>query len=162
MWRLLVLALMLFGFAADPALGCSFAAGYREFAAGSDTPPAADAAVVTPRMYVDELRRGYDDGNFASCSDAGILTIVIQDGAAAQDLGFDFILESGAFPDAVLPERIVSPIELGDGLWGFSFVWLDLPAGKAEVDPIDVRIAVRAVSIRQQWGEKVFLDVQDP
>ncbi|MDJ0909494.1 MAG: hypothetical protein QNI99_09880 [Woeseiaceae bacterium] len=144
------------------ASACSFAPGYRTFELSSTQLPGSGASPTTPSVSVLSIFRGTDDGDYASCSDAGILFISIDDPEAAQDLGFLFELEHGSFPDAVLPEEIVAPIELADGSFGFFFVWLDLPAGSRDVEPIDVRVSVRAVSPTMLEGQKVFLDIRDP
>ena len=144
------------------ASACSFAPGYRTFELSGTQLPGSGSPPTTPSLSVVSIVRGTDDGDYASCSDAGILFVSIDDPEAAQDLGFLFELEHGSFPDAVLPEEIVAPVELADGSFGFFFVWLDLPAGSSDVEPIDVRVSVRAVSSTMLEGQKVFLDIQDP
>ena len=144
------------------ALACSFAPGYRTFELSSTRPPNTGPTPTTPTLALRSIKRGTDDGDFASCSDAGILTIVVNKPEAAENKGFLFELESGSFPDKVLPDDVVSPIELEDGSLGFYFVWLDLPAGTRSVDPIDVRISIRAVSPTMVEGPRVFLEVRNP
>ena len=141
---------------------CSFAPGYQKFELSSTRPPNSGPTPTTPSLSVHSIKRGTDDGNLASCSDAGVLTIALSDPEAAKNLGFLFELEGGAFPDKVLPDEIVAPIELADGTLGFYFVWLDLPTGRHNVEPIDVRVSVRAVSPTMVEGPKVTLDVRNP
>lgn len=163
MARNLTLALtLLVAFSSLDALACSFAPGYRTFELSSTRPPNLGPTPTTPELSLHEIKRGSDDGNFASCSDAGILTISLDDPEAAKNLGFLFELESGSFPDKVLPEEIVAPIELADGSLGFFFVWLDLPAGRSDVEPIEVKVSVRAVSPTMVEGSKVYLDILNP
>ena len=144
------------------ALACSFAPGYRTFELSSTRPPNAGPAPSTPSLSVHSITRGTDDGNHASCSDAGVLTVSLNDPESAQDVGFLFELESGSFPDKVLPDEIIAPIELADGSFGFYFVWLDLPAGSSDVAPINVAVSVRAVSPTMVESAKVFLEIQSP
>lgn len=141
---------------------CSFAPGYRTFELISTQPPNSGPPPITPGLSVHSIERGTDDGNFASCSDAGILTILIDIPEPARNLGFLFELESGSFPDKVLPDEVVAPVDLGDGLLGFYFVWLDRPAASSGVEAIDVRVSVRAISPTMVEGPKVFLDNRDP
>jgi hypothetical protein len=141
---------------------CSFAPGYRTFELSSTRPPSSGPTPATPSLSIQSIKRGTDDGNFASCSDAGVLTVSLNDPEAAKNIGFLFELESGSFPDKVLPDEIVAPIELADGSLGFYFVWLDLPTGQSAVEPIDVKVSVRAVSPTMVEGSKVILDIQSP
>ena len=144
------------------AFACSFAPGYRTFELSSTRPPNSGPTPITPSLSVHSIKRGTDDGNFASCSDAGVLTVSLNDPEAAKNLGFLFELESGSFPDKVLPDEIVAPIELADGSLGFYFVWLDLPTGRSDVKPIDVKVSVRSVSPTMVEGTKVMLDIRNP
>lgn len=162
MRRFTILVLLSSVFAVQTTLACRFAPGYRTFELSSTRLPSTGPTPSAPVVSVLSLKRGSDDGNFASCSDAGILTIAIEDGDTAKNLGFLFEVESGSFPDKVLPDDIVSPIRLENGSWGFYFVWLDLPQGKSSTAPIDVRISVRAVSLTMVEGSKVFLNVRNP
>ena len=144
------------------AFACSFAPGYRTFELSSTRPPNSGPTPTTPSLSVRSIKRGTDDGNFASCSDAGVLTIALSDPEAAKNLGFLFELERGSFPDKVLPDEIVAPVELADGSLGFYFVWLDLPTGRRDIEPIDVKVSVRAVSSAMVEGPKVILDIRNP
>lgn len=162
MWRLTAIVLILVGSLSDTASACSFGRGYQAFNVGDPSAWEPGMTPITSGMSVHSLTRGSDDGNFASCSDAGVLTITIDQPELALGLGYIFELESGRFPDKVFPDAIISPRELRDSLWGFSFVWLDLPSGRSKVRPIDVIISVRAVSPTMDLGKKVFLDIRDP
>ena len=157
-----VLIVLFVTFLSQDAFACRFAPGYQTFELSSTRLPDTEPIPTTPTMAFLSIKRGTDDRDFASCSDAGILTITVTEPEAVENKGFLFELESGSFPDSVLPETIVSPIELEDGSMGFYFVWLDLPAGTHNVDPIDARISIRAVSPTMVEGPKVFIEVRDP
>lgn len=160
--NLVLVAALLVTFLSSDAFACSFAPGYRTFELSSTRPLNSGPTPTTPSLSVHTIKRGTDDDNFASCSDAGVLTIALSDPEAAKNLGFLFELESGSFPDKVLPDEIVAPIELDDGTLGFYFVWLDLSTGRRNVEPIDVKVSVRAVSQTMVEGSKFFLDIRNP
>lgn len=160
--NLALVAALFVTFLSSDAFGCSFAPGYRTFELSSTRPPNSGPTPTTPGLSVHSIKRGMDDGNFASCSDAGVLTISLSNPEAAKNLGFLFELESGSFPDKVLPDEIIAPIQLADGSGGFYFVWLDLPTGRSAVEPIDVRVTVWAVSPTMVEGPKIVLDIRNP
>lgn len=160
--NLAFVAALLLAFLSSNAFACSFPPGYRTFELSSTRTLNSGATPTTPSLSVHSIKRGTDDGNFASCSDAGVLTVSLSDPEAAKNLGFLFELESGSFPDKVLPDEIIAPIELPDGSLGFYFVWLDLPTGRSDVEPIDVKVSVRAVSPTMVEGSKVVLDIWNP
>ena len=135
---------------------CSFAPGY-----DTGAPPLAWIDEPTekpekPDVTVESLKRGNDDGNYASCSDAGILTIAIN-GTPYQSYFIEIV--KGEFPDTVIPDHYISPITLKGGKAGFYFVWLDLPAGKQQTKPIDVTLSVKQVSLRGIESEATMLHV---
>ncbi len=160
--NLALVAALLATFLLSDAFACRFAPGYRTFELSSTRPPSSGPTPTTPSLSVHSIKRGTDDGDFASCSDAGVLAVSLNDPEVANNLGFLFELESGSFPDKVLPDEVVAPIELADGSLGFYFVWLDLPAGRSDVEPINVKVSVRAVSPTMVEGSKVILEIRNP
>ena len=156
----LITALLAIVLPAD-GFACRFAPGYGPYQPSSTRMPSSGPPPAIPDLSF-SIKRGTDDGNFASCSDAGILTFSLGDSAAASKQGYLFTVESGTFPEHVLPDVVVAPIALDDGSLGFYFVWLDLPAGRRRVEPIDAQISVRAVSPTMVEGPKLFLNIRSP
>lgn len=152
------LAICLIG---DHADACSFGPGFRIARPPSSVGENASGQQPSPPVVSALLTRGYDDGDSASCSDAGVLTFTLEGESSSGILGYEFRLVSGEFPDEVeLPSDPVLPIEFANGESGFRFVWLDLPAGTQLLAPIDVTIEVRQQSVRGAPSEPVRLEIQ--
>ena len=135
---------------------CSFSPGHASFAFSTRHAPYSGDAPPIPKVSVQSLKRGYDDGNGASCSDAGILTVVLSKGEEDREVGYMFKLVSGSFHDTVFLDSILAPIELEEGVYGFYFVWLD------SAGPIEAQFEVRAVSRTGVEGAAVTLTAQSP
>lgn len=137
---------------------CSFAPGFAQFnpkpaGFGSALPPGPK--LPPPEINLESLTRGYDDGDYASCSDAGILVFSVP---GELGIGYEFRIVEGSFPDAVIPDYPVRPaMNEPDKL---RFVWLDYQGGP--IEPIDVVIEVRAVSGAGDRGESTLLEIYHP
>jgi hypothetical protein len=102
------------------------------------------------------MKRGFDDGNFASCSDAAVLTIELTDGESERNIGYLFTIETGSLHNMKLPDEIVAPIELSDGKVGFYFAWLDYGTD------ISATLKFQTVSVTGDEGAAIILDVNNP
>lgn len=143
-----------------PAAACSFRPGYAVAppafgwtAPKGPRPPEPIASVVS-------LKRGYDDGNRGSCSDAGILTIGVKPGQDTK--GYLLKLIKGKFPDQVeFPDYYIWPIHIKGGL-GFFFVWLDWSYRTKSAKPINVLISVTQINWNGRLSKPRILHVVDP
>jgi hypothetical protein len=141
-----VLAIAFAALAGLDARACSPPPGYRIVeapAAGIETrariPP-------QPMLRVQSLTRGFDDGMGTSCSDTGVLTLVVEDAAENGGTAYFFDVTDGRAPADLLPRRLITPVELETGEVGFVFRWLDLPPGATSLEPIVATIEARRIS----------------
>ena len=147
MKRFLVILLLL------PSLSeaCSFARGWNHFL----VEPRYGAEEITPELpnvSVSEIKRGYNDGNYASCSDAGIITLKVGN-APIGELGYTFEIEDSEFEDAVFPEGIFAPLENGE----IRFVWLD--GSKNYQEDFDISVRIHSVNKQGVYSEPVFIQI---
>ncbi|TAA48549.1 hypothetical protein [Corallincola spongiicola] len=122
-----------------PAFACSFAIMTEEF----EIVPGEGAPPAIPYFETKDIVRGTDDGNYASCSDAGILTLKLLD-TQSQPVGYMFRIVQGQFEDKLFYEQ---PIQATDPYREenlYKFVWLD---GSSDVqEPIDITLEIVAIS----------------
>lgn len=100
---------------------CSFTRGF-EIVKPQAHPQQPNFHPPAPRVSVKSVKRGYDDGNFGSCSDARIIEIVTEDDAHFEVLGYTFAVVEGGFPDDVFPDAVLAPIDFKKVGRGFRFV----------------------------------------
>ena len=89
--RIIVLVLSFIAFKAG---ACSFAPALEEFIITERSPVAA----TKPNFSVDSIKRGTNDGNRNSCSDAGFINLKL-DSASSNDQGYIFKIVEGKFED---------------------------------------------------------------
>ena len=143
--------LLLCALSARPALACSFAPGYQSFRVAPVLRPTLVPAPA-PEVVVESIERGYDDGDGASCSDAGILVLRVPSDA----LGYHFEIVAGGFDDVVFPDGYVRTVERGR----LRFVWLD-----GELDwqeSIEVLVRVTTLSSDGVPSEPQVLRIRHP
>ncbi len=140
--------------------GCPVPAGYeraqppRPSALREDPPPG-------PRIRVESLRRGFDDGRGRSCSNAGELMLVIDARDVSPTDVYSFELVSGNLPEGLLPQGYVEPVELSAGQHGFRFFWVDLAPGTQELEPLDAVIRINRTSFAGVRSEPMVLEIYD-
>ena len=147
---------------ASSVLACSFAPGYRDFALSSTRVPNTGPTPPDPDVSLLSVERGYDDGNGGSCSDAGVITLEVGVTDFDPNIGYIVAVESGNFPKGVLPDGIISPVNLADGRMGFYFVWgdfSDLGYGKESIDAV---LLVRSVSSTGIESDAIKIQIKDP
>jgi hypothetical protein len=154
MRRLLVFLTCLAALIGSVTYACSFAPGYQTFELHPRAIPLSGDAPAPPSAHVKSIKRGSDDGDFASCSDAAVLTIELADGESDRDIGYLVSLESGWLHDMQLPDEIIAPIELSDGKSGFYFVWLDYGTD------ISASLKIQSISPTGLEGGSIILDVK--
>ena len=143
------------------SFACSFGAGYTiaqppvTSHRGEGGPPSA------PTINLVSLKRGFDDGNGGSCSDAGVLELEVGGFDPSETWGLRLELVEGGFPESVFPEEYVLPIQ-ENGRYTLRFVWLDLPHGQRQTSPIGATIAVWQISGNGLESEPTFIEVMHP
>lgn len=105
-----------------PAHACRFPHGFKSVKPETAWLEPRGPKPAAPKISV-TLDRGYDDGDFASCSDAGVLKIRVHPTTATA--GYFVKVEKGQLPFS-LPGYYIAPVE-EDGEVFLRFVWLDLP-----------------------------------
>jgi hypothetical protein len=158
LYHVLTIAVLLNAFSIK-SLACDFPLGYESVVPTPILGGPVGEAPGPPNISVAELKRGFDDGNGASCSDAGILRLRVSRTESESIAGYLFRLEEGYFPEATLPDGYVMPVLLIEGGRGFQFVWLDLPRGQKTIKPMDATISVRQISSGGYLSEPVLLHV---
>ncbi len=133
---------------------CSFPLGYGLFELSPRAQPFTGEKPSAPVAHVASMKRGFDDGNYASCSDAAVLTIVLAQGERDRNIGYLFSIESGSLHDMKMPGEIITPTELADGELGFFFVWLDY--GTA----FSATLSIRSVSPTGLEGDAIVLEIE--
>lgn len=137
--------------AAPAADACSFAPGYEAFRMAPVLRPTLVPAPA-PEVVVESIQRGYDDGELASCSDAGILVLKVP----SDSVGYHFEVVAGSFDDLVFPEGYVRTVEPGR----LRFVWLD---GELEwQESIDVLVRITTLSSDGVPSERQVLRIRHP
>lgn len=139
------------------AFACSFARGYEEFLY---IPTEEGGAPNKPKPSVVSIKRGFNDGNFASCSDAGILVISFNEDNPRQNTGYVFELVDGSFDDRVFPDTIVSVASDREAKNEVMFVWLD--GSRNYQEAIDVKVKIKAISITGVESEPTTLHIEHP
>jgi len=143
-------------------LACSLLSGFQSIVPTPIVGEPVGEIPGPPKISVEKLKRGFDDEDGASCSDAGILTLRVSRTEGESIAGYLFKLENGDFPGCTLPEGYVLPVLLTGGGRGFQFVWLDLPWGSHILKPIEATISVRQLSFGGHLSEPVFLHISHP
>ena len=125
------------------ARACTLAPGYGEAEFRLEV---GSSAASPPRILLAGLSRGFDDGDTESCSSYGELRFVIDEPVLRLSDAYRFRTLAGGFPDNAVPEELIVPIDLGNGVLGFVFRWRDVEPGAETLAPINAIVTVQAVS----------------
>lgn len=142
--------------------GCVLPVGYERAEPPLRRSELQDEPLPGPRIRIESLRRGFDDGNTQSCSNAGVLELVINSSDVGPTDIYSFEVANGTLPDGLLPERYVEPVELRPGEHGFRFYWLDLPPGADQLTPLDAVVRIRRTNFSGLSSAPMVLDIVDP
>ena len=134
---------------------CSFARGFEEFIPKPSRKP-NDRTPNAPVAKIVEIKRGFDDGNGGSCSDAGVISIQFEKINPVDSTGYKFKITSGIFNSHVFPSGSVMPSHFGQDNTMF-FVWLD--GSKNYQEPIDFTLEIIAVFANENESQPYYLDV---
>ena len=134
---------------------CSFARGFEDFIPKPSRNP-DDRAPSTPVAKVVEIKRGFNDGNGGSCSDAGIISIQFDEVNPVEKTGYKFRISKGSFNSRVIPTGPVMPTHFGEGNSMF-FVWLD--GSNNYQEPINFTLEIVAVFDNDRESKPYYLEV---
>lgn len=140
--------------------GCDLPAGY-ERAERPRLSLASDDPRPGPGLRVESVRRGFDDGNERSCSNVGVLTLVLDPQSVTETEVYSFEVAEGRLPRGLLPNGYVESVDLGAGQRGFRFYWLDLAPGDAELAPIGAALRISRTFYDGSRSEPMIVDVFD-
>ncbi|MCV6620423.1 MAG: hypothetical protein OIF51_01565 [Cellvibrionaceae bacterium] len=153
--KIKALVLLLLSLSSSYSLACSFAQMLQDFEVkeGIGKPP------QKPGFIVHKIHRGTDDGEFSSCSDAGIITLKLS-APQTESVGYIFEIVEGEFEDQLF---LGNPVEATsrfkkDGL--YKFIWLD--GSSVEQEPINITVKIEAVTTTGQRSEPQLLNVLHP
>lgn len=141
--------------------GCDLPAGY-ERAEPPRPSVLSDNPDPGPQVRVELLRRGFDDGNPRSCSNVGVLTLVLDPGSIGPTEVYSFEVAGGSLPSGLLPGGYVESVELGGNQRGFRFYWLDLAPDDDELAPLNGVIRIVRSTFAGVRSEPMVLNIADP
>lgn len=144
-----IFAIAVAALAGTDARGCSPPPGYRIVEAPIASIESRTRVPPPPTLRLESLARGFDDGIEASCSNRGVLTLVVEDETGDDGTAYLFDVKEGRAPADLVPSGLMLPITLETGEPGFVFRWLDLSSGAAALEPIVATIEARRIS---QYG----------
>lgn len=142
-----------------PAAGCDFPPGF----SSAQTPRSNSAQqelLAGPRIYVESIRRGFIDRNFASCAQAGVITLILDPRDISPTDVYSFEPVDGTLPGEVLPRGNVRPVELESGQTGFAFHWNDLLPGAQSLETIDALIRINRISFAGDRSAPLLLRLE--
>ncbi|MCG7530873.1 hypothetical protein MHM98_05815 [Psychrobium sp. MM17-31] len=139
----------------SPALACSFMSIYTKLDIESYTGPAVKA--VSPNFKVESIKRGSDDGNFASCSDAGVLKLRNSNHSSDQQ-GYVFEVVEGAYKEPIFSGDILFPDKLWHDKSLYKIIWFD--GNTNEQEPFNILVKITAVSISGDKSEPQYLAIK--
>jgi len=137
--RFSVIFLVLVALGSNIADACSPSPGWVQL----NWPPEPENLDVSerpqaPKVRLGNIYRGYDDGFPGSCSDFGMLEIVVAEDAP---VAYEFEVVGGALPEELFPDVPVTPFVGNEGI--LKFHWVEGYAG--EVSRIEATVEVRQV-----------------
>lgn len=116
-------------------------------------------APESPNFEVSSIHRGSDDGNYASCSDAGILTLKLLS-KSMPNVGYLFSIEKGKYDVGLFPDEPIVTSKQFFLSGEYNFIWLD--GNSNEQEPIDIVVRIVAVSESGKKSEPTFLTINHP
>jgi hypothetical protein len=140
--------------------GCELPAGY-ERAERPRLSLATGEPLPGPEVYIESLRRGFDDGNPRSCSNVGVLTLVLDPRTITATEVYSFDIAGGTLPAGLLPNGYVESVDLGAEQRGFRFYWLDLAPDADELAPLDGVIRINRTTYAGEPAIPMVLEVVD-
>jgi hypothetical protein len=118
------------------------------------TPSFKEQPVPKPAVVeLSYIKRGFDDGDFASCSDAGIIELK----GSTNTVGYDISVIEPDEHKRIISDGLYGAVKEDNGFF-IRFIWLD--GLKDYQDPISLSLEVRAMSITGQLSEPVELEIK--
>ena len=152
MFRIILIALLV---TPNIVFACSFSPSYTStyFLVKPSFSFGERLAPKLPELKVESITRGYDDGNFASCSDFGVIELKV----STDEVGYDItVIESGEHKD-VIAEGLYGAVKEDDGFY-IRFIWLD--GSKKEQEPLFIQLVVKAMSKNGELSKPVKLKIE--
>lgn len=134
-------------------LGCSFNRNFVDFVVSQEKHVEASK----PNFEVASIHRGTDDGNGASCSDAGIINLKIKDDSL-QNQGYIFEIVQGVFEGNPFRKEAIFPDKLWHNKKLYRFIWFD--GNSVEQEPFNIMVKIVSVSISGHKSEPQFLEIR--
>lgn len=135
------------------SLACSFAQNYRDaiflVTPTFDKKPAPELPVI----QVSSITRGYNDGNYVPCSDAGIIELKVD----TNEVGYQITTIEPEEHKSTIPDGLYGAVKEGNAFY-IRFIWLDGFSNNQE--PLLIRLAVRAMSQTGELSESVELQIE--
>jgi len=150
--RLLITALILVS-------SSVMAGGFKRMLEDFEITTEENIQALKPDFFVKYIRRGSDDGNFASTSDAGIITFQLAT-IPSQEQGYTFEIVEGEFEDQLFHEGPVTQTKFSKNKGSFTFIWLDGSSDEQEAFKIKVKIV--GVSKSGSRSEPQLIEVSHP
>ena len=143
-------------FLTETLMACSFGPMFNSFIENPSY--RSEIKPSTPIFEIKGIKRGYEDGNGGSCSDAGMISLAPKEIAnkVGATVAYVFKLIEGDFEDDLFPQN---PIFSNTG-GNFTFIWLD--GSNEHQEPIDIKIEIRAVNPKGIRSEPQYLHITDP
>ncbi|WP_281556398.1 hypothetical protein [Thalassomonas sp. RHCl1] len=133
----------------------SFAPMLKDFKLSSEK----SLSAVKPDFIVQSIRRGTDDGNYASTSDAGIVTLKLTS-LPEQLQGYTFEIVEGNFEDKLFTDTPVTPTEYVQDKREFTFIWLD--GSSEEQEAFKIKVKITGISTSGEQSEPQYLVISHP
>lgn len=134
---------------------CSFAPMFEPFKVSGENSPKPNV----PDFEVAKIKRGSDDGNYASCSDAGMLSLTLRT-KTIHPTGYLFKIIDGTMEDRLFYPEPIKPSIYFEEEGIFNFIWLD--GSSEEQEEIEMSVEIIAVSKSGERSEPQVLKVSYP
>ncbi|MDO6613311.1 hypothetical protein Q4601_18000 [Shewanella sp. 1_MG-2023] len=137
----------------------SFAGSFAQMLTGFESNSEEKVDAVKPNFIVQSIRRGTDDGNFASTSDAGLVTLQLTS-LPENPQGYTFEIVEGKFEDQLFTGEPVTPAKNVRDKREFTFIWLD--GSSQEQEPFNVKVKITGISDSGSESEPQYLVLSHP
>ncbi|WP_153916572.1 hypothetical protein [Shewanella sp. TC10] len=137
----------------------SFAGSFAQMLTGFEKNSEEKVDAVKPNFIVQSIRRGTDDGNFASTSDAGLVTLQLTR-LPEKPQGYTFEIVEGKFEDQLFTGEPVTPAKNVRDKREFTFIWLD--GRSQEQEPFNVKVKITGISASGSESEPQYLVLSHP
>jgi len=114
---------------------------------------------IKPTFVVNHIGRGEDDGNHGSCSDAGMISLKLNEKPPLKQ-GYIFEIVEGEFEDSLFDGTPVIINDLIENKSTYSFIWFD--GNSDEQEPINIKVKIIAVSNSGHKSTPQYVVIKHP